>query len=167
MQEYKKAIQIASWTGLLFCLLILSKYILFKKSPQYYKHYFSYEYKHYSISQGWKHANTVPFHTITLFSSDRVSSEYRYMNIGGNIVGFIPLGILLPLALPFAKKWWQTLLLVFGISLSFETIQLFTGIGVFDVDDLLLNTAGGMAGYILFLVARRLMRTETTYSSAA
>jgi glycopeptide antibiotics resistance protein len=165
MQEYRKAIKIASWTGLLFCLLMLSKYIPFKKSPHYYKHYFTNEYKHYSVHQGWEHANLQPFHTIRLFSSDRVSSEYSYMNIGGNIIGFIPLGILLPLVFPFAKKWWRLVLLVFGISLLFETFQLYTGIGVFDVDDLILNTCGGLIGYIFYAIARRLMREELNYSS--
>jgi len=165
MQEYRKAIRIASCAALLFCLLMLSKYILFKKSPAYYKHYFTHEYKHYTVKQGWKNANTVPLHTITLFSSDRVSSEYSYKNIGGNIIGFIPLGILLPLAWPFAKKWWRLLLLVFFTSLAFELTQLYTGIGVFDVDDLLLNTFGGIIGYLFYVLGRRLMREEINYSS--
>jgi len=164
MQGYRKAIRIASWAALLFCYLMLSKYILFKKSPGYYKHYFKYEYKHYTVSQGWKSANTVPFHTITLFSSDRVSSEYRYKNIGGNIIGFIPLGILLPLAWRFAKRWWRLLLVVLCTSLAFELFQLYTGIGVFDIDDLLLNTFGGMIGYLFYLIARRLMRDDLNYS---
>lgn len=165
MQEYRKLIKIASWTALLFCLLMLCKYILFKKSPRYYKHYFAHEYKNYEIRQGWEHANTVPFRTIRLFSSGRVSSEYSYMNIGGNIIGFLPLGILLPLALPFAKKWWRLLLTVFCISLLFELCQLITGIGVFDVDDLILNSFGGVIGYCFYAIARRLMREELRYSS--
>jgi glycopeptide antibiotics resistance protein len=166
MQEYRKAIRIASWAGLLFCLLVLSRFILFKKSPRFYKHYFANEYKSYSVKQGWEHANLKPFVTIRLFSSDRVSSEYSYKNIGGNIIGFIPLGILLPLVLPFFKKWWRVTLLVFCISLSFETFQLLTGVGVFDVDDLILNTCGGIIGFILYAGAKYLMKDELNYSSA-
>jgi glycopeptide antibiotics resistance protein len=157
MQEYRKLVKIASWTALLFCMLIISKYILFKKSPPYYKHYFAHEYKHYTLNQGLKQANLRPFHTITLFSSDRVSSEYSYMNIGGNIIGFIPLGILLPIVLPFFRRWWRLILAVFIISLSYETVQLLTGVGIFDVDDLLLNTTGGIIGFFLFAIARRLL----------
>jgi glycopeptide antibiotics resistance protein len=138
-------------------MLIISKYILFKKSPPYYKHYFAHEYKHYTLNQGLKQANLRPFHTITLFSSDRVSSEYSYMNIGGNIIGFIPLGILLPIVLPFFRRWWRLILAVFIISLSYETVQLLTGVGIFDVDDLLLNTTGGIIGFFLFAIARRLL----------
>ncbi|HET6993700.1 MAG TPA: VanZ family protein [Chitinophagaceae bacterium] len=157
MQEYRKVVKIASWTALLFCLLMLSKYILFKKNPPYYKHYFAHEYRHYTLKQGWKQANLRPFHTITLFSSDRVSSEYSYKNIGGNIIGFIPLGVLLPIVLPFFRRWWRLTLAVFLISLSYETLQLFAGVGIFDVDDLLLNTTGGIIGFVLFAIARRLL----------
>lgn len=163
MQEYRRVIKIASWTALLFCMLVLARFILFKKNPRYYKHYFTHEYNNYKVKQGWEHANLKPFVTIRLFSSDRVSTEYSYKNIGGNIVGFIPLGILLPIVFPFLRRWWRLTLFVFGISLSFELFQLLTGVGVFDVDDLILNTGGGIIGFILYAGARRLIeRSEGT-----
>jgi glycopeptide antibiotics resistance protein len=160
MQGKNKVIKIAAWTALVVCLLILSKFILFKQSPHYYKHYFAHEYKNYSVKQGWQQANLHLFSTIRLFSSDRVRAEYSYKNIGGNIVGFIPLGILLPLVFPFLKNWIRLTAFVFCISLLFETFQLITGVGVFDVDDLLLNTAGGIIGYILYASAKWLMKDE-------
>ena len=139
--------------GLLFCMLILSKYILFKKSPRYYKHYFAHEYKRYHVKEGWETANLQPFSTIRLFSSKRVSAEYSYKNIGGNIIGFIPLGIFLPLLFSFLRRFARLTITVFLVSLLFETTQLVAGIGVFDVDDLILNTAGGMLGYMLFAIS--------------
>ena len=39
-----------------------------------------------------------------------------------------------------------------------ETIQLVTRVGCFDVDDLILNTAGAAAGYVLFAVCNYLRR---------
>jgi len=146
--------------GLLFCMIILSKYILFKKSPRYYKRYFTYEYKRYHVKEGWEAANLKPFSTIRLFSSNRVSAEYSYKNIGGNIIGFIPLGILLPLLFPFLRRFLLLTSAVFLISLLFETTQLIAGIGVFDVDDLILNTAGGILGYILYAVTRWLVNIQ-------
>ena len=139
--------------GLLFCMLILSKYILFKKSPRYYKHYFTHEYKRYHVKEGWETANLQPFSTIRLFSSKRVSTEYSYKNIGGNIIGFVPLGIFLPLLFSFLRRFARLTVTVFLVSLLFETTQLVAGIGVFDVDDLILNTAGGMLGYMLFAIS--------------
>jgi glycopeptide antibiotics resistance protein len=40
----------------------------------------------------------------------------------------------------------------FSFSLLVEIIQLFSKVGSFDVDDILLNTAGAVCGYVLFLV---------------
>jgi glycopeptide antibiotics resistance protein len=140
------------WALLLTCLLILSKYILFKKSPRYYKNYFKREYRQYKVKEGWARANLAPFSTIRLFSSRRVSAEYSYKNIGGNIIGFVPLGILLPLLFGVFRNFFLLTGAVFFTSLSFETVQLLLGTGVFDVDDLILNTAGGIGGYLLFIM---------------
>ena len=153
--------------GLLFCMLILSKYILFKKSPRYYKHYFAHEYKRYHVKEGWETANLQPFSTIRLFSSKRVSAEYSYKNIGGNIIGFIPLGIFLPLLFSFLGRFARLTITVFLVSLLFETTQLVAGIGVFDVDDLILNTAGGMLGYILYAITRWLVNLQRPKVAAA
>jgi glycopeptide antibiotics resistance protein len=136
---------------LLACLAVLAKFILFKKSPRYYRHYFRYEYAHYKISEGKKNANIVPFKTIKLMQSDRLSEEYRTDNIAGNIVGFIPLGILFPLLFGGLRRLWRTTLMVFLVSLGFEVTQLVTGIGIFDIDDLILNVAGGIIGYLLII----------------
>ncbi|MEI9808852.1 MAG: hypothetical protein WDO16_13865 [Bacteroidota bacterium] len=75
MSRENKAIKVLLWIGLLFCMLVLSKYILFKKSPAYYKNYFAHEYKRYHVKEGWKHANLQPFSTIRLFSSPKVSKD--------------------------------------------------------------------------------------------
>jgi glycopeptide antibiotics resistance protein len=141
------------WILLIACLLVLSRYILFKKSPRYYKNYFNREYRQYSVKDGWARANLAPFSTIRLVSSRRVSAEYSYKNIGGNIIGFVPLGILLPLLFGVFRNFFLLTGIVFFTSLSFEILQLLLGTGVFDVDDLILNTAGGIAGYLLFLIA--------------
>ncbi|HTD94483.1 MAG TPA: VanZ family protein [Chitinophagaceae bacterium] len=148
---------------LIACLLVLTKYILFKKSPRYYRRHFKSEYARYSISEGKKLANFVPFKTIRMMQNESLPAEYRVDNLGGNIVGFIPLGFLLPLLFLPCRRWWKTIAAIFFVSLGFETVQLLTGLGIFDVDDLILNVAGGMIGYILFLLffGRRGRRTVT------
>ncbi len=44
----------------------------------------------------------------------------------------------------------MTLFYSLGLSLGVEVFQLLTRVGSFDVDDLLLNTIGGILGYVLF-----------------
>lgn len=139
---------------LLVYLALLTKNILFKKGGfRYYRHYFNTEYKQYSVKRGWQKANTVPFHTIRIYKKgleqNNATAEY---NIWGNLLGFVPFGLLLPLAIPFFKRWWVLLPAGLLLSLGYETTQLLTGLGVWDVDDLLLNTAGVTGGFILFQV---------------
>ena len=48
----------------------------------------------------------------------------------------------------------------FVVSLVVETIQLIFKIGCFDVDDLFLNTLGGLFGVLLYFVFQKCMKRE-------
>ena len=56
------------------------------------------------------------------------------------------------------RNIFATTIEAFMLSLSIEIIQLFTKVGCFDVDDLLLNTLGGLIGYIIFLISNVIRR---------
>lgn len=161
MSGYQTVQRFILWVLLVCCLLVLTKYILFKRSPHYYKNYFAHEYSRKVIKEGWKHANLKPFSTISLFyRSKRLREEYKYDNIGGNIIGFVPLGILLPALFLSFRSIWKIALASFFISLLFETTQLLTGLGSFDVDDIILNTTGGLLGYVVYLGLRKILPDE-------
>jgi glycopeptide antibiotics resistance protein len=150
-------IKLCLWVIFIAFLLLLTKNILFKKSPGYYKRYFRNEYRHHSVKNAWQHANTKPFSTIQLFyNSRRLNTEYKQDNLLGNLLGFAPVGFLLPFLLPFFRKGIYVLLAGFFLSLGFESTQLVLGLGVFDVDDIILNTTGCFAGYCLFWVSSRI-----------
>ena len=72
------------------------------------------------------------------------------LNVCGNIAVFIPVGIFLPTLIKKCKNIFFTTLLSLEISLLVEIVQLATRVGSFDVDDLLLNTVGGVLGYVIF-----------------
>lgn len=161
MQSTYRTLQWLAIPLLLIYLVLLTSKIVFKKnSVRYYKQYFAREYKRYSISNGWKKANTVPFRTIRMYyKGHQQHNENATYNLLGNLLGFVPLGILLPLAIPFFRRGWAMLLAAVIIPLGYESVQLYTGLGIFDVDDLLLNTTGALAGYIilcmgLWIIAR-------------
>lgn len=71
-----------------------------------------------------------------------------------NVLLTVPFGVYLRYL--FHRRWWQALLLGFGLTLFFELSQ-FTGLfgiyehayRLFDVDDLITNTAGAMLGFWL------------------
>jgi glycopeptide antibiotics resistance protein len=149
------------WVLFIICLLVLARYILFKNPPHYYKAFFTGEHNKEVIMSGWKKSNLTPFETIRLYYRRGVRSIDMYKNIGGNILGFVPLGILLPLLFVSLRSWWKTTLTIFIISVLFETTQLITGWGFFDVDDMILNTTGGLIGYILFFLGRIVFLADT------
>lgn len=73
----------------------------------------------------------------------------------GNLIWFVPLGILLPL---LTKVRRSTILWGFLLSLYIEVSQYIFGTGVSEVEDLILNTAGTAIGYGLFLLLRKVWR---------
>lgn len=80
-----------------------------------------------------------------------------FANLGGNILIFVPYGFFIAMA-GRSRGFFKTLFASMGLSLCVETVQLFTRVGSFDVDDILLNTIGGVAGYIIFLICNRIRR---------
>jgi glycopeptide antibiotics resistance protein len=85
-------------------------------------------------------------YNLTLFKEIKRFWNMRYsygwqvtiINLFGNVVCFMPFGFLLP---TISRK-------------KIETAQLLMKVGAFDVDDIFLNTIGGLAGYIVMKLTR-------------
>lgn len=99
-----------------------------------------------------RQGNYIPFKEINRGIQDlSISNPFAIKNVAGNIIAFIPFGILVPMLFkPKASSFITVFFYSFLLSLSFELTQLFLYIGTFDVDDLILNTSGGMIGYGVF-----------------
>lgn len=82
-----------------------------------------------------------------------------FANLAGNILIFVPYGFFISMA-SRARGFFKTLVFSMGLSLCVEIIQLFTRVGSFDVDDILLNTIGGVLGYIVFLICNAVRRNH-------
>lgn len=86
--------------------------------------------------------------------SDYFTWENLITNLVGNILVFSPMGILIPI---FMKRRVGILYIggaSFLLSFFIETVQLVFKIGVFDVDDLMMNTAGGLIGYLVYRISQ-------------
>ena len=83
---------------------------------------------------------------------EQVGNWIFFRNIMGNVVGFIPLGTFWPYVFPKMKNPVLVTLVCLEWSLVIEITQLVFKIGSFDVDDLLLNTAGGLLGCIIYYI---------------
>ena len=74
------------------------------------------------------------------------------INIPGNILAFVPFGFFLPYLKKEYRRFWVVTLISFLFSQTIEAIQLVSKVGSFDVDDILLNTIGGMLGYLSYII---------------
>ena len=104
--------------------------------------------------------NFVPFVEIRRFwvYRDQLGMFAVFTNIFGNVIGFIPYGFILPVITHRCRNGFFIILSGFALSLTVETIQLVTRSGCFDVDDLILNTLGGVIGYLLFWICNKIRR---------
>ena len=74
-----------------------------------------------------------------------------FENLVGNVVVFLPFGILLPQIFTRSRNFFILLLNAFIFVLGIEVFQLVTAFGAFDVDDILLNCLGAVIGYFLYM----------------
>ncbi len=109
----------------------------------------------------YRSINLIPFHSIMEYISGRTDTlrNSAFGNVVGNIVIFIPIGIYLPL-LKKDKRVLVNFLWIGTVSLLVEVIQGLLGIGVSDVDDIILNCLGGLAGILGYKLVIVLLRDE-------
>lgn len=81
---------------------------------------------------------------------EQLGSMTMFLNIYGNVLCFVPFGAILPILNRRTRHFVVLLVLSFELCLMVECVQLITKVGTFDVDDLLLNTLGGILGYLVF-----------------
>lgn len=96
--------------------------------------------------------NLIPFHEIRRFLvyHRQLGMNAVVLNLVGNVLAFVPFGLFLPLLVKRMRAPGKILLLGFEFSLLVEIVQLFSKVGSFDVDDILLNTLGVVLGYAGF-----------------
>lgn len=88
----------------------------------------------------------IPFQSIFGYLFDGRWFDFVYLFFG-NILWFVPFGVYL--STKGQKLRWVTLW-TFLLSLSIELLQFVFSSGYSDVEDLILNTLGGMVGYFLY-----------------
>lgn len=104
--------------------------------------------------------NLQPFQEIIRFIRYREALGFWpvFLNLGGNILGFMPFGFCMPLLDRKHRSWYVIFFESMLFSAGIEIIQLISRVGSCDVDDVILNTLGGFLGYLLFAAALKIRR---------
>lgn len=129
-------------------LAFLFKLILFKEPWVNVWTYSLQQYRTDILMLSFQKANFTPFASLYYYLSGEEPFDSGFQNIVGNIVLFLPYGVLLgwPMEKKQFKKAFHIMLLT---SLGFEMIQFILAYGILDVDDVLLNVFGGSIGFTL------------------
>jgi len=100
--------------------------------------------------------NYIPFKTIMPYLFGSAGWLIGGLNILGNILLLLPVGFLLPFI--FKKVNWKQILFVAVLSgMIIEGMQVVLHVGIFDIDDVILNGLGVLLGFWLFLLILKIM----------
>lgn len=102
--------------------------------------------------------NYIPFAAISdaLYKIFVDGNLYYVIYLLGNILVFIPIGFFVSFLIPKKVTFLQIVIISFISSTIIETVQLFLPRMV-DVDDVILNTIGGIIGFSLFILIKKIV----------
>jgi glycopeptide antibiotics resistance protein len=149
LKEYnKKRLTKAGWLLFYLYIILLSYFLFF--SEHYGRDYILNEYRY----------NLQFLKEIRRFITyrEQLGFESFIVNILGNVFAFAPFGFMLPLLNKKYRKFFLISFLSILFSLSVEVAQMLLKVGIFDVDDILLNTIGGILGYLFFAICNAIFR---------
>ena len=89
-----------------------------------------------------------------------IGLESFVVNILGNVLAFAPFGFLLPHLNVKYRNFFYIAFLSMIFSLTVELTQMLLKVGIFDVDDILLNTIGGILGYLFYAICASMIRRQ-------
>ena len=142
---------------------ILIKFIVFKAIPTIHIGHLRFKFAHPHTGSG----NFVPFKTILPELAQLTGRENHLIdivNLLGNVLPFMPIGLLAPLVFRFIS-WQKALVLGVVTGLSFEVMEVVFRVGIFDIDDVILNAFGVMVGYGVFVMFKRRAQTSPGVNS--
>lgn len=107
----------------------------------------------------------IPFYTVKEMAALMINSEASVnarilaaINIIGNILLMFPAGLFLPIVFKRFRKFSVYALWMLVFITCIEILQVLTVCGSFDMDDILLNFAGSILGFLLFSIVGKLIR---------
>lgn len=143
-----------NWLSLLFFLylLFIIKMIVFKYPLSQLQEIVD-SWQKDVVWEGLYSANFIPFKTIKIYIRYYDLPGLRsFANLFGNVLIFIPVGIMLPMVHKASQNPLIMLANSFIFVLGIEVFQLFSAFGEFDVDDIILNCFGVLIGRALYQI---------------
>ena len=119
--------------------------------------------QYFRFSENEIRYNLIPFKTIVSYirGIENYKFEVWFLNLFGNIFAFYANGFLLPIIFKDLRSLKRIIMVLFLISSVLEMTQFWLRLGTADIDDVLLNTIGGLIGYFLLEINYKCLLTNT------
>jgi hypothetical protein len=99
----------------------------------------------------------VPFKTILPYLMGHKGWMIAGINLVGNIILLVPIGFLVPFIWP-TITWKKAIIIAVASGLAIELMQTILRVGIFDIDDVILNGIGVLIGYGAFVILEKWLR---------
>lgn len=148
-KQQKKMIRKGSWVLFLIYMAVMAYFLFFSEALH-------------------RTGGTLYQYNLTLFQEikrgfwclENGNFQYFFLNVVLNVAAFVPFGFILPIISSKNRKLFNIFLLSLEATLIIEILQLVFQVGIFDVDDIFMNTVGGTLGYLLYAVCHWLLRKQ-------
>jgi glycopeptide antibiotics resistance protein len=127
--------------------VILIRFVVFKAAPIIHLGHVRLKFNSRHTGPG----NFMPFKTIFPLLSGQTNHLIAMVSLFGNILPFMPVGFLAPFV-NRSMTWQKSLVLAIAVGLAMESMEVVFRVGIFDVDDILLNACGVMLGYGIWVM---------------
>ncbi len=152
------------WVFFIIYFIVLLDLIFFKTQLGTINYHYSQIASRLTLWHNFRLAYFTPLRGIINVILSHEPMAFIFQNTLGNIVCFMPLGFLVPVLLPVTNRLRRIVLVGLALSFIFETIQLFGFFGNFDVDDMILNTAGTALGFYCLSRTKLLIKRHLNVS---
>lgn len=106
--------------------------------------------------------NIIPFKMFLTLRNEIESMGFIWAisNSLGNLLIFAPFGYLIPIVFKKINNISSIIVTSFSLSLFLELSQYILSIGSADIDDIILNTLGGIAGYLIYKLISKVLNED-------
>ncbi|UQS83425.1 VanZ family protein [Bombilactobacillus thymidiniphilus] len=140
-----------------FYLVLLVIYLLLLLCLTVFRqHYFPWEF-HPLWHRSFKEINWLPLVETWKLTNGKSLIDFFY-NSCGNVVWFLPLGLLLPVLSSRLHSFVRVVGIGLCLSVLIESLQFILNTGVSDIDDVIFNTLGTILGYAIWSIVQRISR---------
>lgn len=118
---------------------------------------------HFQPDAQYRFLNLIPF--VWVKETYEMGAKKMLQQLVMNVVMVIPLGFFMPIVFQSLRKWWKTGITIAIFIFCIETIQYFIGRSA-DIDDLIMNSIGGLIGYVIALLCNKIFNQKKWWLDA-